>query len=339
MEEILTKLIFLNNAYLIFIILIGIIGNILTVLVLRITQYKSLHRIRIFLTYLALSDSIYLCVLLLHSVQDLTKENLINKKYLCQITTFISYLAAFISSQMIIILSIQKLVCLKFQKNFLAVNCILRKVVISLIFIGCALYSFSFWTFSVVDGYCKANVVYETLIDHLNIVDSILTFFIPFFVFLVINIQIIYLIKSSNYNHLTCRCCSLSKSSRMIDTRSYQSHNTLLIRYFDLRKRKYRSNCATISSQMVKLVFLVSILTLLFNLPYHLVNFYLYLMMNYGTVKEFTSIERVLLLISKNFYCTSFSLNFFVYIVVHKSFRNDFKRLCRQIRKFLFKRM
>jgi hypothetical protein len=336
MENDRTTVILLNNVYLIFIVFVGIVGNILTILVFRITQYKSLHRIRCFLIYLAISDSIYLCVLLLHSVQDLTKGNLLNKHYICQITTFISYLAAFMSSQMITILSIQKLICLKYQKNVLYVNCFLRRVVISLVFIGFLLYSYSFWTFSVVDGYCKAIVIYETLIDHLNIVDSFLTFFIPFFSFLILNIQIIYLVKSSNYNHLLCNCYSSSESSRIMDLRLNLSHSTLNMRYFDLRRRKHRSNCTTVSKKIIKLVFLISAFTLLFNLPYHLINFYFYLMVSYGSLQEFSLFERFLLLISKNFYCTSFSLNFFVYVIVLKSFRNDFKRLHRQVRKILF---
>jgi hypothetical protein len=194
-----------------------------------------------------------------------------------------------------------------------------RYVILLLTLLAIFLYSSSLWTSGI--EITPELTTYETrcvtlrhwlkFTRQMNIIDFFLTFIIPFFTILTLNILIIW--KSGHYDRLLER--------NYIQPSTYILHHVLEHR---LRRSKYHR-------RITKMLLIISTTFLLLNTPMHLLKIYYFFFSNDDTYDEKNSIESAIEMLTFCLFYTNFSINFFLYSLCGKNFRSSLMDLIKHI--------
>lgn len=178
--------------------IIGLVGNGCTIIVLN-RQSMRKWRSSILLSALAIVDFLYLLIIFL-SILDTTTNQTIGfhrSLILCQVTVYLTHIFSFLSASFTLSFTLQRFVAVLFP---LHANTIISNrssiINISLLLVfGCSFYLFSFFFTNVKHGQCKEDEAFTALYP-LLIVDTCLTFVIPFICILIFNCAIVYKLRT-----------------------------------------------------------------------------------------------------------------------------------------------
>lgn len=184
--------------------IIGLIGNACTIIVLNRQSMRQWRSSRL-LSCLAAVDFLYLFIIFLSIIDELTKQSIgLNRiLVLCQVTVYITHVCSFLSASFTLSFTLQRFVAVLFPlhaKSIISNRSSTINILVLLLF-GCSFYSFSFFVTNVSHGQCREDETYPALFP-LLIVDICLTFAIPFTFILLFNCAIVYkLQKRKNFSN------------------------------------------------------------------------------------------------------------------------------------------
>lgn len=185
--------------YLTFILsVIGIIGNAGTILVLN-QQTMRKWRSSILLSALAIVDFLYLLIIFLSIIDQLTDQALgfHRSLILCQSTVYITHICSFLSSNFTLSFTLQRFVAVLFPlhaQTIISTRSSIINILVLVVF-SCSFYSFSFFVTNLSRDRCREDETYPALFP-LLIVDICLTFVVPLIFILLFNIAIVYKLQS-----------------------------------------------------------------------------------------------------------------------------------------------
>ncbi|CAF0761290.1 unnamed protein product [Adineta ricciae] len=177
---------------------IGLIGNACTMIVLN-RQAMRKWRSSMLLSALAGVDFLYLLIIFL-SIVDTSTGSIIGfhrSLIVCEVTVYITHICSFLSANFTLSFTLQRFVAVLFP---LHANTIIssRSSTINifiLVLIGCSFYSFSFFVTHISKNQCEENENHPALYP-LLIVDTCLTFVLPFIFILLFNCAIVYKLRN-----------------------------------------------------------------------------------------------------------------------------------------------
>lgn len=204
---------FLTTYYRAVLILVGLVGNSITIVIFSRTKLTHSKRTSFYLIRLAISD---ICFLLLLSLQYMDEQGWLSlynsNRFLCKASTYMSYICAFISCVLVLAFTAQRLfvICFPLRVNLLTVEKWSKKLVAGSFVFAFFFYSFTWYIYDLqIDPDDEANTtrcIGRTDLlhyaDYFNGIDSILTFIIPFFGMLIMNTMMIRTLKNSSYNFI-----------------------------------------------------------------------------------------------------------------------------------------
>ena len=178
--------------------IVGLIGNACTIVVLNTPSMRK-WRSSILLSALAAADFLYLLIIFLAIIDTLTHQAIgfHDSLLLCQTTVYITHICSFLSAGFTLSFTLQRFVAVLFP---LHANTIIstRSSIINilvLVVLGCSFYSFSFFLTNISSGVCKEDESHAALFP-LLIVDTCLTFILPFIFILLFNCAIVYKLRT-----------------------------------------------------------------------------------------------------------------------------------------------
>ncbi|CAF3453797.1 unnamed protein product [Rotaria socialis] len=174
--------------------IIGLIGNGCTIIVLN-RQSMRKWRSSILLSSLAVADFLYLLIIFLSIIDELINQIIgLNRSLtLCQVTVYITHVCSFLSANFTLSFTLQRCVAVTFPLHadtIISNRSSIINILVLLLF-GCSFYSFSFFLTNISHGQCREDETYPALFP-LLIVDTCLTFVVPFIFILIFNGAILY---------------------------------------------------------------------------------------------------------------------------------------------------
>jgi membrane-associated HD superfamily phosphohydrolase len=189
--------------------IVGLIGNACTITVLN-RQSMRKWRSSMLLTALAAVDFLYLSIIFLSIIDALTKQaiGLHRSLALCQTTVYITHVCSFLSASFTLSFTLQRFVAVLFPlhaNTIISTRSSIINILILIVF-GCGFYSFSFFVTNVSNGQCREDESHPALFP-LLIVDTCLTFVLPFIFILLFNFAIVYKLRQrKNFANIFGKC-------------------------------------------------------------------------------------------------------------------------------------
>ena len=182
--------------------IIGIIGNGCTIIILNRHSMRR-WRSSMILSALATADFLYLLIIFLSIIDTLTYQiiGLHRSLLLCHITVYITHVCSFLSANFTLSFTLQRFVVVFFplHANTMISNHSSIINILSLVFLSCGFYSFSFCVTSISNGQCQEDENHSALYS-LLIVDICLTFVLPFIFIFFLNLAIVYKLKTKDFS-------------------------------------------------------------------------------------------------------------------------------------------
>jgi hypothetical protein len=185
--------------YITFIVsIIGLVGNVCTMIVLNSRSMRK-WRSSILLTALAAADFLYLLIIFLSIIDTLTYQaiGLHRSLLLCQTTVYITHVCSFLSANFTLSFTLQRFVAVLFPlhaNKIISTRSSTINIILLIVF-SASFYSFSFFLTNISNGICKEDERYPALFP-LLIVDTCLTFVLPFIVIVCFNCAIVYKLRA-----------------------------------------------------------------------------------------------------------------------------------------------
>ena len=309
-----TKL--LRNIWIPSIVLIGLIGNTLSLLVFSARNMKHSSS-STFLAALALVDNVFLLNLGLIWI-DGEFYNILRFPMACEMIMFVTYVTAFLSVWFVVGFTTERFVaiCFPLRSHLLCTVSREKVTVIIMTITACLIYNHSFWTIDIVlAGPRYRCVLKQEMVSYLQVitwVDTLLTMIAPFFLITFMNIQV--LIAAAFCHTKTQSCCCASKSKSIGYSGISKSRKTL----------RFISQL-----RVTRTLVLVSTTFLVLNLPSHTLRLYSLIYTATHPQDQFIiSIQLYFIQEIANFlYYTTFSCNFVLYSVYGKHFQKNLKMM------------
>ena len=210
------------------VIFVGFTGNGLSLIVFLCTELRR-QSTNVYLAFLSIVDLIFLSTLILNWLAWID-VNLVSKQGCCQMTIYFSYVSSFLSVWTVVSFTAERWVVV-FYPLRKAVWCTRQRaasILGLLTVIALLLYMFSFWTVATVfDGYkefCQALPEFFDIYHAMTIVDSMVTFIVPFGLITILNASIAFKIWLVMYHQ---RASLLTSSSNENTTHPLTSFNNL----------------------------------------------------------------------------------------------------------------
>ncbi|XP_076763152.1 growth hormone secretagogue receptor type 1-like isoform X1 [Xylocopa sonorina] len=297
----------------------GSLGNCLSVIVFfgtKLCQYSS----SIYLGALAISDTGFLVSVFIVWL-NMVGVGLFNQQGFCQFFIYLTTLCSFISVWLVVAFTIERFIAVQYPLYRQSVCTVARAklTVAVLTVLAVALCSPVLWFSAPRLQYKeKENVTECHLAEGLeswaivyNVIDTVLTFVIPFTVTIILNL----LIARAIYRHIKIRK-SLTNEPRTVEERHGQS---------------FRNSLA--QTKITKMLLVVSSVFLCFNLPAYVLRVYAFL-----NFQEGNNVSRSVEMVQQVFnllFNTNFGINFILYCATGQNFRKAircvfFKRFCRK---------
>lgn len=339
------------NIYVIpFIVLIGIVTNLLSFCVFVMTHLRLLSS-SVYLATLALSDSGFLFALFLTWFSWI-KIHLVHRPFWCQLIIYLTYACSFVSVYSVVGFTCERFVAVLYplHRKRLCTRKHALIVVVGITIVGLIMYSYSIWTTTIVNDtggkICRPRDKFIPFINVMMNTDTVLTLFIPSIVIIALNVRIGYTV----YKVIILRN-TLHESVRTTRATSGQSesssgHNNP---HKNIRPQKptkdetastsqLQRNLSNNSSKMTsssqirttRMLLLVSTVFVLLNLPSHAFRIHAFVIQlqqkQYSTSLQTRHWQEVCTLI---YYC-NFATNFFLYSISARSFREALMRLVKR---------
>lgn len=309
-----------------------------------------------FICFLAISDLIYNIILACVWITRIG-FNILNKKYICQASVMISYICSFLSAAFTTLFTFQRFMAvvnpLKMSYNFLNSKKSILLLTLGLIMFSCMVYSFSLFFYDtsakkdheVSDELeiCGVNEKYTNLVYIIdNTLDSFLTLIIPAIGITIMNMAIC---KSlSNYQKKNILNTEFSNTGTMAvgSTISLRNHKQINISkeslnvqcsetksgHYDLiEKKTVTSQNKHASRHVTKMLLIVSFAFLLLNSPFRLSKLISYINMSVKKAHVYSNLDFIINEVLINLYFTSYSVNFFLYSLCGKKFKQSLRAL------------
>jgi hypothetical protein len=210
---------FLTDYYQIFIIIIGLFGNTLTILLFSTTKLTHLRRTRFYLINMAFSDNSYLLIIFFQYLDSNNYLLTLSKyKFMCKFTVYMTYILNFLSCGLVMTFTVQRFcsICFPLSINMPKLEKRSKIFVVLLLIFASGFYSFSLFFFDLetessnasnsssdVPMNCKALPQYANTVEQLNFFDSLFTLVIPFVGLLVmVTLVAINLIKLKKFDDI-----------------------------------------------------------------------------------------------------------------------------------------
>jgi len=178
--------------------IIGLIGNAFTIIVLNRRSMRK-WRSSMLLTALAVVDFLYLAIIFLSIVDHLAGQiiGLHRSLIFCQTTVYITHICSFLSASFTLSFTVQRFVAVIFplHANTIISNRASLINILVLSFLACGYYTFSFFVTKLVKGQCREDENHPALFP-LLLIDTCLTFIIPFICILLCNCAIVYRLRN-----------------------------------------------------------------------------------------------------------------------------------------------
>jgi hypothetical protein len=339
----------LNIIFSILIIIIGLIGNLLTIKVLSNKRFRT-NQNDIYLFCLAIIDTIFLIT---HFFEDTIKTyndlfneypsklikifNILDKSNLaCWLINYIRHISCLISANILVVLTVQRLITvlkpfsvrLKTKKSaWIMVVCI---TVVSI----CVCIWIPFLFKRQKNNYCRMDENKLDLYRIINIIYVVLLILAPIFIICVSNVIIIYKTFRNDSNRQSTRT-----ESRISNTINYRKKHSLLLKqvskseviklrpyYLTIQQviNKAKNNSKKNSKKLTIMLILVTFSCVALNLPY-LIVWSLYFKSVY--FDKFSLINYynflAMLKLSEVFFIINYSLKFYLYCVASSNFRKQ----------------
>lgn len=201
---------FLNSYYIMFIIVVGLIGNSITIVIFWRTTLTHTKKTSFYLISLALSDIGFLVILFFKYWDDHQVLMTFSKHGIaCKLSVYLGYIFNFLSCSLIFTFTLQRLfvICFPLRVNFLNLERGSKILVVLLFLFACLFYGVTLFMFDIKTHHqdnstkiCTAKDGSDQQVEQFNFLDSLFTLIIPFFGLLIMNAIIIKTLKKSSYN-------------------------------------------------------------------------------------------------------------------------------------------
>lgn len=204
--------------------IVGLIGNACTIIVLNSASMRK-WRSSILLTALAAADFLYLSIIFLSIVDTFTHQaiGLHRSLILCQTTVYITHVCSFLSANFTLSFTLQRFVAVLFPLHANAIISSRSSIIniLLLLIVGCSFYSFSFVFTDISQGVCREDERFPSLFP-LLIVDTCLTFVVPFIFIVIFNCAIVYKLRTrKKFEQTFGKCLDEFERGKIIFLRQY----------------------------------------------------------------------------------------------------------------------
>ena len=316
---------FLSKYYIPMVVVLGILGNSLSLVVFLITYLNRLS-LSVYLSALAVSDNGFLCALSIGWL-EYAEFPLIHTNGWCQAVVYVSYVTSFLSVWFTVSFTVERYIaiCHPLKRPEMCTTQRAKYVVSSLSALGLIGYGVSLWTSGVKETFPLEEIpmpVCEPFGDYFHInrlliyVDTLVTLLIPFTVILILNIAITHRIA-----HFYGKKLQMS---------------ALQVRFVAGQRENRAKVCLGSRAQvkMTKMLLVISTVFLVVNSPSYIIRLRLFIA-NFTKVSGKTTHHDALVQqLSQFLFYLSFSINFFLYNICSKKFRGA---LCRMFWKMKYK--
>ncbi|XP_060832560.1 neuropeptides capa receptor-like isoform X1 [Bombus pascuorum] len=296
----------------------GSLGNCLSVIVFfgtKLCQYSS----SIYLGALAISDTGFLVSVFVVWL-NMVEVGLFNKPGFCQFFIYLTTLCSFVSIWLVVAFTIERFIAVEYPLYRQSMCTVTRaKLAVAILTIlGLILCSPVLW-FSAprLESNEKGNVTECHLAEGLeswaivyNVIDTVLTFAIPFTVIIILNV----LIARAIYRHIKIRK-SLTNEPRIVKERQPYAQS-------------FRNNLA--QTKITKMLLVVSSVFLCFNLPAYVfrIHAFLHFQEENNTSRSVELAQQVCNLL----FNTNFGINFILFCATGQNFRRAIR--CMFLKRF-----
>ncbi len=311
------------------IILVGLIGNVFSLLVFMKT-YLSRLSLSIYMVTLSVSDSMFLITLFVMWLEYLDIRAF-HQHGMCQLVIYVSYCSAFLSAWCVVSFSVERFIaiCLPLRRPEMCTSSRATKVVTVLGMLSLVIYSPSLWASGItlvrgqyqmctpyMDGYAGTVTV-------LLYMDTLLTFILPFISIVVLNSIIIHRIA---YFYRNRQKCQSGNSLVMLEPNS-NSSGTLLNTNIICDSYHPQTNLGLRAQiKLTKSIIVISTVYLVINLPSYIIRLKVFIVNVFNKQYEGSAHDFVIQQLSQFLYYMNFAINFFLYSVCSGKFRDAFRR-------------
>ena len=315
---------YVNTYFIPVLVVIGLIGNIVSVIVFFCTYLKNLS-LGIHLAALALSDSGFLMALFITWLESVGFK-VFDKPGWCQSVVYATYVCSFLSVWVVASYTVERYIaiCHPLKRPDMCTPA-RAKMVVSGLTLGCLLvYICTFWSTGVVtigdQHYCVALPDYRKVNTVLTYADTTITLIIPFLLILGLNIKITHKIA-----YFYAKRSRHPSRSRAAYHRNAQSQS-------QSQPRASRPGHCTLGYRaqikITKALLMISSIFLVINLPSYVVRLRIFILSIVNKQYQVTQNEYLIQQLLQVLYYTGFAINFFLYHFCCKKFKNAFRRLC-----------
>jgi len=182
-------------------IVLGSIGNCISVLVFFTTKLKKLSS-SFYLAALAISDTGFLIALLMAWLNSFGVP-LFSTFGLCEMSVYLTYVCSFLSAWLVVAFTVERFIAVRhpLRRTSMCTVARAKAVLVSLTSLALVLYVPSFWLtqIEIHDNMpmCSLNPHFTVLATVINHVDFVVTFILPFFVIATLNAWISFMVWQS----------------------------------------------------------------------------------------------------------------------------------------------
>ncbi|XP_067685024.1 neuropeptides capa receptor-like [Haliotis asinina] len=294
-----------RNIYVPTIVVIGLTGNFLSLAVFTASQFRHVSSSG-YLAALACADNLFLLSLLVTWLDGIIP--IMVSKEACRFIIFITYTSSFLSVWNVVCFTSERYIaiCHPLHAPIIFSKLQEKYVVITFVILSAVLYNFALWTtesqYYINRMLCANNPTFFFLMNIVTWIDTILTMILPFLLILFMNFRIVW------------RVIRYQRKRQSV----LQTHQTALKNKSQMR--------------ITRTLLLVSTTFLVLNLPSHVMRLK-QLIANYSSLYR-ELIQEIVQLV----YYSNFSVNFFLYAIYGKHFKQSLKMLitnmCRRKKTF-----
>lgn len=315
------------------VVFIGLIGNCLSFVVFMCTRQRHLSS-SVYLAALALVDSSFL-LQLLTTWLVYVRIFLFHRQGWCQIFIYISYVSSFLSVWLVVAFTVERFIACSYplRRNSMCTTGRAKVVTVSLSVFAIVVYSYGAWTSGTIFNgrhtECICLPRFQGLVMIFSNIDTFITLVVPVLAIIIMNVKIVYkLIYLDDKRKAMTQYSHRSDSGRVVNqssTREQRGHEN--------RPEAGHSSRNRSQVKVTKMLLVVSTMFVVLNLPSHAIRVY-------NTLQRFINpaylTSRALLQaqsVSNFIYYCNFSVNFFLYSMCGRNFRNALSTLILKLKR------